>query len=141
MYIIFIEHIYISKLQHQVFQAFWGVKIWVVRSIDNRIEVASLELSSGLKGKKMDVSKNRGGKTPPQIIHLFIGFSIINHPFCGFSPIFGNTQMFLLDGSCWSNSETFTLPETNSSPLNMGLGPKRKVHRIPTIHSQVQTCC
>ena len=34
------------------------------------------------------VSKNRGGKTP-QIIHLFIGFANINHPFWGVkSPYF-----------------------------------------------------
>ncbi len=38
----------------------------------------------------MGVSKNRG--VSPQIIHLFIGFSIINHPFWG-TPIFGNTQI------------------------------------------------
>ncbi len=38
----------------------------------------------------MGVSKNRG--VSPQIIHLFIGFSIINHPFWG-TTIFGNTHM------------------------------------------------
>ena len=37
----------------------------------------------------MGVSKNNG--TPKSSI--LIGFSIINHPFWGFSPIFGNTQM------------------------------------------------
>ena len=37
----------------------------------------------------MDVSENRG--FPPQIINFF-GFSIINHPFFGGSPIFGNTN-------------------------------------------------
>ena len=30
----------------------------------------------------------------PQIIHLFIGFPIINHPFWG-TPIFGNTHLYL----------------------------------------------
>ena len=35
----------------------------------------------------MGVSKNHG---TPQIIHLFIGCSIINHPFWGI-PVFGNT--------------------------------------------------
>ena len=29
----------------------------------------------------------------PQIIHLFIGFSTINHPFWGNPPIFGNTHL------------------------------------------------
>ena len=38
---------------------------------------------------QIGVSKNRGFS--PQIIHLFIGFSIINHPFWG-TPVFGNTQ-------------------------------------------------
>ena len=36
----------------------------------------------------MDVSENSG--CSPQIIHGLIGFSIINHPFWGNSPIFGN---------------------------------------------------
>ena len=35
----------------------------------------------------MDVSENSG--FPPQIIHKKIGFSIINHPFWGPTPIFG----------------------------------------------------
>ena len=38
--------------------------------------------------KQMDVSKNSG--TPK--LSIFIGFSIINHPFWG-TLIFGNTQM------------------------------------------------
>ena len=37
----------------------------------------------------MDVSENNG--TPKSSI--LIGFSIINHPFGGNTPIFGNTQM------------------------------------------------
>ncbi len=37
----------------------------------------------------MGVSENRGG--PPKS-SIFIGFSIINHPFWG-TPIFGNTHM------------------------------------------------
>ena len=41
----------------------------------------------------MDVSENSGFS--PQIIHLFIGFSIINHSFWG-APIFGNTHMDVL---------------------------------------------
>ena len=40
----------------------------------------------------MGVSKNRGG---PLKSSIFIGSSIINHPFWD-SPIFGNTQMFVL---------------------------------------------
>ena len=40
---------------------------------------------------EMGVSKNSG--TPKSSI--LIGFSIINHPFWG-SPIFGNTQMFIV---------------------------------------------
>ena len=34
---------------------------------------------------------------PPQIIHLFIGFSLINHPFWGGNvpPIFGNTRILV----------------------------------------------
>ena len=40
---------------------------------------------------KMDVSENSG--TPKSSI--WIGFSIINHPFWGPTPIFGNTQI------CW----------------------------------------
>ena len=39
----------------------------------------------------MDVSENNG--TPKSSI--LIGFSIINHPFCG-TPIFGNTHIFVL---------------------------------------------
>ena len=42
---------------------------------------------------QLGVSKNRG--VSPQIIHLFIGFSTINHPFWWFyrfTPIFGNPQ-------------------------------------------------
>ncbi len=42
---------------------------------------------------EMGVSKNNG--TPKSSI--LIGFSIINHPFWGPTPIFGNTQMELLD--------------------------------------------
>ncbi len=38
----------------------------------------------------MDVSKNRGG--PPKS-WILIGFSIINRPFWGTTPIFGNTRM------------------------------------------------
>ena len=37
----------------------------------------------------MDVSKNR---EPPQS-SILIGFSILNHPFWGPTPIFGNTQI------------------------------------------------
>ena len=40
----------------------------------------------------MDVSKNSG--TPKSSI--LIGFSIINHPFCG-TAIFGNTHMYPSD--------------------------------------------
>ena len=40
----------------------------------------------------MDVSEN-SGFSPPKIIHLFIGFSIINHPFWG-TPIFRNTHIY-----------------------------------------------
>ena len=38
----------------------------------------------------MDVSENSGFY--PQIIHLLIGFSIIDHPFWG-TTIFGNTHI------------------------------------------------
>ena len=47
----------------------------------------------------MDVSKNSG--TPKSSI--WIGFSIINHPFWG-TPIFGNTHMFVLDLSMKKDS-------------------------------------
>ena len=40
----------------------------------------------------MAVSENSGFS--PQIIHLEIGFSIINHPFWGTS-IFGNTHIYI----------------------------------------------
>ena len=40
----------------------------------------------------MVVSKNRGGY--PQIIHLFIGFSITNNPFWG-TPILGITHILM----------------------------------------------
>ena len=43
----------------------------------------------------MDVSKNSG--TPKSSI--LIGFSIVNHPFRG-TPIFGNTHIFKLVGTC-----------------------------------------
>ena len=36
----------------------------------------------------MDVSENNGN---PKIIHILIGFSIINHPFWG-TPTYGNTH-------------------------------------------------
>ena len=39
----------------------------------------------------LGVSKNRGG--PPKS-SILIGFSIINHPFWGFLPIFGNTLIY-----------------------------------------------
>ena len=40
---------------------------------------------------KVGVSKNRG---TPQIIHFNgVWNHYLNHPFCGFSPIFGNTQI------------------------------------------------
>ena len=39
----------------------------------------------------MDVSKNRGTSKSS----IFIGFSIINHPFWG-TPIFGNTYISLI---------------------------------------------
>ncbi len=39
----------------------------------------------------MGVSKNRGG--PPKS-SILVGFSIINHPFWGFSPIFGSTPIY-----------------------------------------------
>ena len=39
-------------------------------------------------------------------------------------------------------STLHSLKLTASSPLKIGRGrAKRKVHRIPTIHFQVQTCC
>ena len=41
----------------------------------------------------MGVSKNSG--TPKSSI--LIGFSIVNHPFWGPTPIFGNTHMDLVD--------------------------------------------
>ena len=41
----------------------------------------------------MGVSKNRGG--PPKS-SISIGFSIINHPFWGPTPIFGNTHVVVL---------------------------------------------
>ena len=49
--------------------------------------------------KEMDVSENSGFS--PQIIHLFIGFSIINHPFWG-TPIFGNTQIGMMRDDVFS---------------------------------------
>ena len=42
----------------------------------------------------MDVSENSGFS--PQIIHGLIGFSIINHPFGGNTPIFGSTPIWKL---------------------------------------------
>ena len=48
----------------------------------------------------MGVSKNNG--TPKSSI--FIGFSIINHPFWGPTPIFGNIHM---SHSLWGRSVTF----------------------------------
>ncbi len=55
--------------------------------------------------KHMGVSKNRG--TPKSSI--LIGFSIINHPFWGI-PIFGNTNIFILD------KIDFPLPCFNRGP-------------------------
>ena len=47
-----------------------------------------------LPKKDLGVSRNRGFFTP-QIIHLFIGFSLINHPFWWFSPYFWfNTHLW-----------------------------------------------
>ena len=45
----------------------------------------------------------------PQIIHLFIGFSIINHPFWD-TPIFGNTHIYLTNAT-----------KTSSKTLGPGL--------------------
>ena len=42
----------------------------------------------------LDVSKNRGFYPPNHPI--LIGFSIINHPFWGPTPVFGNTHSSLL---------------------------------------------
>ena len=42
---------------------------------------------------KMDVSEN-SGKTPPKS-SIFVGFSIIHHPFWG-THIFGNTQITVM---------------------------------------------
>ena len=74
--------------------------IWKAGSVTSRrpsIAYApkDLELSNGgwrmgLITPHLDVSENSG--VSPQIIHLFIGLSIINHPFWG-TPIFGNTHL------------------------------------------------
>ena len=56
----------------------------------------------------MGVSKNRGG--PPKS-SILIEFSIVNHPFWGPTPIFGNTHMVYLAFAAWKllvcNFETF----------------------------------
>ena len=52
--------------------------------------ILSLHFPIGYPCDHMEVSENSGFS--PQIIHLFIGFSIINHPFWG-TPIFGNLHV------------------------------------------------
>ena len=77
----------------------------------------------------MDVSKNRG--TPKSSI--LIGFSIINHPFWGPTPIFGNTHVvsyLCFQPSwleCW-NSSPRRSGELPSHPRRVGLdhGPRSK---------------
>ena len=50
----------------------------------------SFEMVQTDNHRYMGVSKNRGG--PPKS-SILIGFSIINHPFLGFTPIFRNTHI------------------------------------------------
>ncbi len=73
---------------HQVNAATFSTTM--VFDLHRRFESRSKEISQiqTKPSKNMDVSKNYG--TPKSSI--LIGFSIINHPFCG-TPIFGNTQI------------------------------------------------
>ena len=62
-----------------------------------RLEARSSHSTFGIAEKGLELGKTGiwNGETigeHTQIIHLFIGFSIINHPFWGI-PIFGNTHM------------------------------------------------
>ena len=71
----------------------WQRFSWVFDDIPH-VEVRTYEPQAAHPKKEiqMDVSENRG--TPKSSI--FMGFSIINHPFWGI-PIFGNTQMKTLN--------------------------------------------
>ena len=73
----------------------------------------------------MGVSKNSG--TPKSSI--LIGFSIINHPFGGFPPIFGSTPWILWEATrCCGEA-----PESLSSlePLQQPAGPEKEKRRRP----------
>ena len=65
---------------------------------NDRISLAHIFQVCGLTNHQMAVSKNRG--TPKSSI--LIGCSIINHPFLGFSPIFGNTQIGHFSSLFWN---------------------------------------
>ncbi len=73
----------------------------------------------------MGVSKNRG--TPKSWI--LIGFSIINHPFWGPTPIFGKTHVgWTIKISTCQLKFIFkcTLPETNSKSACQEAGPQKE---------------
>ena len=85
----------------------------------------------------MCVSKSNG--IPKSSI--LIGFSIINHPFCG-TPIFGNTHMTMeefkhfsemmipaVETTCEKNTVVLQLSAaTNFLPPSQGLPPQKKKH-------------
>ena len=75
-----------------IFTAPWwwgGFTIGPVCGCEKRWRTLSGWITSkaGMEEKDGCWTKNRDGKSP-QIIHLFIGFSIINHPFWGVYPYF-----------------------------------------------------
>ncbi len=64
----------------------------------------------------MDVSKNNG--TPKS--SALIGFSFINHPFCG-TTIFGNTHMYLLSKLFLSTRYSSATTDPKLLPPTLGL--------------------
>ena len=85
--------------------------------------------------KDMDVEPKIGGFTP-QIIHLFIGFSMIfTHPFWWFSPL------FLVQHPYGETIFRFNL----STPISRRVAPKRmsiaKMNRVDTMMVSVPFYC
>ena len=106
----------------------------VNRSPPSRAEICTKSSGGRFKG----VSKNRGG--PPKS-SILIGFSIINHPFWGPTPIFGNTHM----GRSWELGNVFSLVRTDhvssssASRLASSNGARRDTYlRIANRYPQME---
>ena len=80
------------------------------RRCASKLGFCQRRMEDGILTPHLDVSENSGFS--PQIIHLFIGFSILNHPFWG-TPIFGNTH--------WINHQPVQVPKMEGF-LNLILG-------------------